>query len=130
MSLIRLRECSSGFVFSSGARQNVPSLTLRCQINVALLPLFPHLCGPYLNGSQNSLRQSTLIFNLKTAPFTLSTLGKTLSRRYLEMFFSYCPENRIRQFMHLFPVETICMKCQILFSGKNKKISLICRLLN
>ena len=25
--------------------------------------------------------------------------------------------------------EIICMKCQILFSGKNKKISSICRLL-
>ena len=27
------------------------------------------------------------------------------------------------------PMETICMKCQILFSGKNKKISSVCRML-
>ena len=30
----------------------------------------------------------------------------------------------------LSPVETICMKCQILFSGKNKKILSVCCLLN
>ena len=39
----------------------------------------------------------------------LSTLGKIFSRRYFEIFFL------------IFPKETICMKCQILFSGKNKK---------
>ena len=37
------------------------------------------------------------------------------------VFFLFFPENRIRYFMQQ---ETICMKCQILFSGKNiyKKI--------
>ena len=49
---------------------------------------------------------------------TLSTLGKIFSRRYFEIFF---PENKIWHFMQLSPKETICMKCHMLFSGKNKK---------
>ena len=42
-------------------------------------------------------------------------------------FFLFFPENRIWYFMQidisckLSPLETVCMKCQILFSGKNKK---------
>ena len=36
------------------------------------------------------------------------------------IFFLFFPENRIRHFMQIVS-ETICMKSQILFSGKNKK---------
>ena len=49
-----------------------------------------------------------------TATLTLSTLGKIFSRRHFEIFFLFFPEK-----------ETICMKCQILFSGKNKKNNII-----
>ena len=38
-------------------------------------------------------------------------VGKYFRRQYFEIFF---PKNRI-------PEETVCMKYQILFSGKNKK---------
>ena len=51
---------------------------------------------------------------------TLSTLGKIFSRRHIEIFFLIFPENRINISCKLFP-ETICMKRQILFSGKTEK---------
>ena len=41
----------------------------------------------------------------------VSMLGKNISRWYFELFF-FLLENSF---------EIICMKCQILFSGKNKK---------
>ena len=58
-----------------------------------------------------------------------STLQKTFSRWHIEIFFLFFTENGIWHFMQM---ETICMKCQILFwqfawtckilfSGKNKK---------
>ena len=37
----------------------------------------------------------------------------------LKLFFLFFPENRIWHYMQI--VSTICMKCQILFSGRNKK---------
>ena len=38
-------------------------------------------------------------------------------------FFLFLPENRIWHFMQIVSkgIETICMKCQILFSGENKQ---------
>ena len=60
----------------------------------------------------------------------------------LMIFFLFFPENRIRHFMQivsktrfdflckLSPMETICINCQILFPGKNKKNISICCLLN
>ena len=50
---------------------------------------------------------------------TLSTLGK-IYRWRTEIFLLLFPENRFWHFKHIVS-ETICMKCQILFSGKNKK---------
>ena len=77
---------------------------------------------------------------------TLSTRGKIFSGQYIEIFFLFYPEYRFWHFtqiialgdnLHKVPdpfflgkivflfysktVETICMKCQILFSGKSKK---------
>ena len=52
---------------------------------------------------------------------TLSTLGKFFSRLHFEIFFFLYPENWIWHFMQIVSMETICMKCQILFWGKNKK---------
>ena len=45
----------------------------------------------------------------------LRTLSITFSRRHFEIFFLYFQAIRIWQ------LETFCRKCQILFSGKNKK---------
>ena len=52
---------------------------------------------------------------------TLSTLGYFFSRLRFEILFS--PEQDLT-------LKTICMKCQILFSGKIRKLSSICHLLN
>ena len=40
-------------------------------------------------------------------------MGNFFSRQHFEIFFLYFSENR-------FLIETICMKCQILFKGQNK----------
>ena len=66
--------------------------------------------------------------------FTLSTPSKIFSRRYTEMFFFlliFFEKTGLIISFKLSQRETIWMKCQILFSGENKKkISSICRLLN
>ena len=48
---------------------------------------------------------------------TLSTLGKIFSRRH----FYFSQKKGFHISCKLSPMETICMKCQNLFSGKNKK---------
>ena len=53
---------------------------------------------------------------------TLCMLGKNFSRQYLEIFFFYFSYKiEFDTSCKLSPKETICMKCQILFSRKNKK---------
>ena len=47
------------------------------------------------------------------------TLGKIFSRQHTELFFLFFPGNKIRHFMQT--VSNVSKKCQILFSGKNKK---------
>ena len=44
----------------------------------------------------------------------LSMLGKSFSRQHFEMFFIFDLENSSLK-------ETVCMKCQSLFSAKNKR---------
>ena len=56
----------------------------------------------------------------------LCILGKNFSRKHFKIFFSFFLENRICHFMQIVSIgdnfmETICMKCQILFSRKNKE---------
>ena len=46
---------------------------------------------------------------------TLTTLWANSADDKLKISFLFFPENRIS------PMETICLKCLILFSGKNKK---------
>ena len=45
----------------------------------------------------------------------LSTLGKKFSRQHSEIFFLFFPRRQVLTF------HAICMKCQVLFSGKTKK---------
>ena len=52
---------------------------------------------------------------------TLTTLWANSADNKL-MIFLFFPENRIWHFLQIVsitPLEAICMKCQILFSGKN-----------
>ena len=49
------------------------------------------------------------------------TLGIFFSRRHNEIFFVFCQKKDLSFHCKLSPLGTICMKCQILFSGKNKK---------
>ena len=51
---------------------------------------------------------------------TLSTLDKIFSRQHFEICFLFSQESGFDISCKL-SQETICMKCQILFSGKNKK---------
>ena len=51
----------------------------------------------------------------------LSTLGKIFSRRLTENFSYFSQKTGFDIPCKLSPMETICMKCQILFSEKNKK---------
>ena len=51
----------------------------------------------------------------------LSTLGKIFSGRRFEIFFFFSQNTGYDSSCKLSPKETICMKCKILFSGKNKK---------
>ena len=68
---------------------------------------------------------------LPTCPFwstrqnrlTLSTLGKKFSGQHFEIFVCFSDFSQKTGFAiscKLSPVETICMKCQILFPGKKK----------
>ena len=50
---------------------------------------------------------------------TLSTLVKILADDILKYF--YFSQNSFDISCKLYPMETICIKCEILFSGKNKK---------
>ena len=49
-------------------------------------------------------------------------LGKTYSRRHFGIFFSLFPESRLWSFIQTvsFGEESLCMKCQSLFSEKSK----------
>ena len=51
----------------------------------------------------------------------LNTLGKNFSRQLFEIFFLFFPKIGFDILCKLSPMETICIKCQILFSGKNTK---------
>ena len=52
---------------------------------------------------------------------TLSTLGKIFSRQHLKYFSYFSQKTGYDISCKLSSKETICMKCQILFSGENKK---------
>ena len=53
--------------------------------------------------------------------FMPSTLGKNFSKRHFEIFFTFFPWAGFDISCKLSPMETICMKFQILFSGKKRK---------
>ena len=59
----------------------------------------------------------------------LSTLGKISADDILKYFSIFFQKTRFDISCKLSPMETICMKCQITFSGKNKKSISECRLL-
>ena len=52
---------------------------------------------------------------------TFTTLWAYSADNKLMLFFLFFPENRIWHYMQTSPMETIYMKCQILFSMKKKK---------
>ena len=75
--------------------------------------------------NHNKSKHNTYSHYLRNS-LILSTLSANSADDKLMIFFSFSLENRIRYFMQK---ETICMKRQILFSGKNKKnISIYCLL--
>ena len=60
------------------------------------------------------------------ANLTLSTLGKSFIRQHFEIFF-FKKTTGFDNSCKLCPMETVCMKCLILFCVKNKK-KIICLL--
>ena len=60
---------------------------------------------------------------MKNSHLTISTLGKIFSRQYFDFFFLIFPRKQDLTFHGTCGrgIETNCTKCQILFSGKNKK---------
>ena len=64
---------------------------------------------------------SIVIAGLSTQELTHSTVDKNFSRRHLEYFSFFSQKTGFDISCKLSPLETICMKCQILFPGKNKK---------
>ena len=62
------------------------------------------------------------LFRMFQLALTLSTLGKIFSRLLTEIFYLiFSQKTDFDISCKLSPIETICTKCQILFSGKNKK---------
>ena len=52
---------------------------------------------------------------------TISTLGKIFSKQHFEIFILFSQKTGFDISCKLFPMETICMKCQILIAWKSKK---------
>ena len=55
------------------------------------------------------------------ACLALSTLGKIFSRQHTKIFFLFSQKSGFNISCKLSPLETVCLKYQILFSVKNKK---------
>ena len=52
---------------------------------------------------------------------TLSTLGKIFSRWHIDFFYYFSKKTGFDISSKLSSVATICLKCEVLLSGKNKK---------
>ena len=77
------------------------------------------------------LMNLTAIFRLLCASYILNlnhSVGLFSRRRTDDIFFFFPKSKKEMTFQAIFPLETICMKCQNPFSGEEKNIS-ICRLL-
>ena len=59
-------------------------------------------------------------------PIMLSILGKIITRLHIEISFSFSQKTGFDISCKLSPVETICMKCQILFSGHISWVPTVC----
>ena len=68
-------------------------------------------------------------FYIETA-LTLSTLNKFSADDILKYFSYFSLITGFNVSCKLFPLETVCMKPRILFSGEKRKILPICHLLN
>ena len=64
---------------------------------------------------------TALMIHILISHLMLSTVGKIFSRQHFEIFYNSSQETGFNISCKLPPLETICMKCQILFSGKKKK---------
>ena len=60
--------------------------------------------------------QKLFLSHVAVKELTLSTLGKNFGRRHIDIFYIFSHGTGFDVSCKL-----ICMKCQILFSGKNKK---------
>ena len=88
--------------------------------NIYLIPIliWSYVYRPYF----------LLVFRLNKAYLIFSTLGTIFSTHHFEAV-SYFSQTIGMTFHVMSPLETICMKCQNLFSRENKKNISICHLL-
>ena len=59
--------------------------------------------------------------SLKFGTFTAPCANSADDKLMIHVVYLFFPENMIWHFIQISPLETICMKCQNLFSGKGKK---------
>ena len=80
-------------------------------LGLHFLPLIQQLLDTPTDSKMDWLK----FLNKHGKELTLSTLG------HIEISFLIFPRKQVLTFHANCPKETICMKCQYLFSGKNKK---------
>ena len=83
-------------------------------LHSSLMPACPNTSGKY----GDIIRQAPEICRLF---FLLSMQDIIISRQHFDFFSYFSHRKGFHISCKLFPMETIGMKCQILFSGKNKK---------
>ena len=81
-------------------------------------PILIRLCK-HLTESLLGTHVQRYIFWVVVQLLTLCMLRKNFSRQHFEIFLLFFLENRIWHYMQI--VSLVCMKCQILFSRKDKK---------
>ena len=103
-------------------RQDVISMKRSLLCQVCYMKLFSQQESPH----RHQVRLHLLFIEWLTQKhsincLTLSTLGKIFSWWHIAVFFLFFQKIDFDISCKLSPMETICMKCQILISWKNKK---------
>ena len=82
------------------------------------------------SGTAKSVVSYLFIENILSSILKISTLGKISADDILKYLLYFSQKTGFDMSCKLSPMETICMKFRILFSGENKKIPSVCHLLN
>ena len=119
--VICISKQSGGWMANCVPDQMAHSVASDQGLHCLLWPLRPNIGGKCGTLNQYILRNIFSIacmINSNVCSLTFTTLWAYSADKKLVIFFLFFPENRIDISCKLSPVETICMKCQILFSEK------------